>query len=360
MIPPLMKYLSLFSGIGGFERAIHKVFPEAICLGYSEIKSDALKVYAHHYPNHTNLGDITKITDEKLNNIVRSDCDLIVGGFPCTNLTSVAHIAKNGNSDGLSGPASCLFFNMLYIIQYILTHSNSSSKTCHFIIENNASMSKANRAAITKHLTDALGIDIHMCMINAASFGVQSRKRLFWTDFKVDLSKLPSEPLQTFDDVLEPLNKIEPHICSDTVILNSYNKIYTDLKSKSARLVLLAKKVGKSTWKFEQKLMIGKYTKWSQMALHSDTIHTLDNKINYKYPCGKMRTICGDRTIILDRRAQKQNCFVVRSAVIVELERLLFLPDGYVSCVVKSKQKCHKLLANSVCTSCIEFILKNI
>jgi len=32
-----MKYISLFSGIGGFEQAIHEVFPDAECLGYSEI-----------------------------------------------------------------------------------------------------------------------------------------------------------------------------------------------------------------------------------------------------------------------------------------------------------------------------------
>ena len=61
-----MKYLSLFSGIGGFEVAIHKKWPDAICIGYSEIKPSAIKVYEYHYPTHTNLGDITKITEEQI------------------------------------------------------------------------------------------------------------------------------------------------------------------------------------------------------------------------------------------------------------------------------------------------------
>ena len=33
-----MKYLSLFSGIGGFELGINDVFPDAQCVGYSEIR----------------------------------------------------------------------------------------------------------------------------------------------------------------------------------------------------------------------------------------------------------------------------------------------------------------------------------
>jgi site-specific DNA-cytosine methylase len=47
-----MKYLSLFTGIGGFEVALHRVFPNAECIGYSEVKPHAIKVYEHHFPGH--------------------------------------------------------------------------------------------------------------------------------------------------------------------------------------------------------------------------------------------------------------------------------------------------------------------
>lgn len=76
-----MKYISLFSGIGGFEIAIHRVFPEAVCLGYSEIRPAAIKVYEEHFPDHYNLGDITQITNEEITELVKDGCDLIVGGF---------------------------------------------------------------------------------------------------------------------------------------------------------------------------------------------------------------------------------------------------------------------------------------
>jgi len=54
-----MKYLSLFSGIGGFEIGISNVYPDAICVGFSEVDKHAIQVYTHHFPEHENLGDIT-------------------------------------------------------------------------------------------------------------------------------------------------------------------------------------------------------------------------------------------------------------------------------------------------------------
>ena len=56
-----MKYLSLFSGIGGFELAIQSVFPNAECIGFSEIDKYAIQTYLKHYPEHKNLGSVTDI-----------------------------------------------------------------------------------------------------------------------------------------------------------------------------------------------------------------------------------------------------------------------------------------------------------
>ena len=116
-----MKYLSLFTGIGGFEVAIHNIFPNAECIGYSEVDKFAVKVYTHHYPTHTNLGDVTKITKQQIKELLEQSngCDLLVGGFPCQNLTSIARCFKHTNSDGLDGPKSSLFYNMIQIIQWI-------------------------------------------------------------------------------------------------------------------------------------------------------------------------------------------------------------------------------------------------
>ena len=72
-----LKYLSLFSGIGGFELGIRKVFPNTECVGFSEIDPHAIKVYKHHFPNHRELGDVRKVNAKPF----RGRIDFIVGGF---------------------------------------------------------------------------------------------------------------------------------------------------------------------------------------------------------------------------------------------------------------------------------------
>ena len=49
-----------------------------MCVGFSEIDKYATQIYARHFPNHRNFGDITKIKAEEL-----PDFDILVGGFPC-------------------------------------------------------------------------------------------------------------------------------------------------------------------------------------------------------------------------------------------------------------------------------------
>ena len=141
-----LKYISLFSSIGGFEVAIHKKWPDAECLGYSEIKKTAIKVYEHHYPNHINLGNIKDITNYKIKKIIeeKGHCDLLVAGFPCTNLSSLANM--NGDNSGLKGSKSGLFFEMLRIIKVV--------NPKYIIIENNYSMKKSNREIITNKLEE--------------------------------------------------------------------------------------------------------------------------------------------------------------------------------------------------------------
>lgn len=76
------------------------------CLGYSEIDKYALKIYNRHFPNHKNLGDIKCIQKDDI--VKLGKCDLVVAGFPCTNLSSMANF--KGNNKGLKGPKSGLFY----------------------------------------------------------------------------------------------------------------------------------------------------------------------------------------------------------------------------------------------------------
>ena len=90
-----MKYLSLFSGIGGFELGIGD---RAECIGYSEIDKYAIQIYKKHF-KHKNYGDITTIQTKQL-----PDFDLLVGGFPCQSF-SIA--GKRKGFDDTRGTLLC-------------------------------------------------------------------------------------------------------------------------------------------------------------------------------------------------------------------------------------------------------------
>lgn len=158
-----MKYLSLFSGIGGFELGINRVFPSSECVGYSEINNYAIKVYDSHYPNHTNFGDIQTINPHNLQNF-----DMIVGGFPCQDLSSLN--VKGGK--GLGGSRSGLFYNMLEIM-----HAKNPRWFCY---ENVASMKNSDKNTISQEL------GVEPIMIDAALVSGQRRKRLFRCNWRVN------------------------------------------------------------------------------------------------------------------------------------------------------------------------------
>ena len=156
-----MKYFSVFSGIGGFEQAIHSVFPDAECVGFSETDKYAIQIYKKHYPNHKNYGDITKIDITGL-----PDFDMLVGGSPCQDLS----IAKK-NRKGLSGDKSRLFYKFVEILE--------KKKPRWFLFENVASMSRENKDKISRILK------VQPVMINATLVSAQNRKRLFWANFLI-------------------------------------------------------------------------------------------------------------------------------------------------------------------------------
>jgi len=179
-----MKYFSTFTGIGGFELAIHDTLKDAKCVGYSEIDKFAIETYEKNFPSHKgkNFGDIERLVfdvDKKGNFTVNEarvkslpNFDLLVGGSSCQDLS----IAK-GNRQGLAGTKSRVFFAYLEILRI--------KKPKYFILENVASMSKENKNKIT----ELIGVDPEL--ISSDKFTPQKRRRLYW--FNWDLSELPKE-----------------------------------------------------------------------------------------------------------------------------------------------------------------------
>ena len=77
-----MKFIDMFSGIGGFRSALELSGHE--CIAYSEIDKYAKQSYQAIYDteNEIDLGDITEISQEYLSRF-KEENDIVVGGSPC-------------------------------------------------------------------------------------------------------------------------------------------------------------------------------------------------------------------------------------------------------------------------------------
>lgn len=75
-----MRLLSLFSGIGAFEKALDRENIPYELVNFCEIDKFAVKSYCaiHGVAEDKNLGDISKVANDDI-----PDCDLVTFGFPC-------------------------------------------------------------------------------------------------------------------------------------------------------------------------------------------------------------------------------------------------------------------------------------
>ncbi|MBL7799831.1 MAG: DNA (cytosine-5-)-methyltransferase [Chitinophagales bacterium] len=157
----LINYLSLFSGIGGFEKGIGR---KATCIGFSEIDPFAIQIYQNQFPNHKNYGDITTIKAETL-----PDFDLLVGGFPCQSF-SIA-----GNRKGFADRRGHLFFDIARIINI--------KKPTYLLLENVKGLLSHNKGKTFKIIIttlDELGYDCQWEVLNSKHFGLaQNRQRVY-------------------------------------------------------------------------------------------------------------------------------------------------------------------------------------
>lgn len=97
---------SLFSGYGGLDLAVEEVF-DARTVWFSEINEPVSRVFARHWPDAPNLGDITAIDWSAVQPV-----DVLCGGFPCQDVSTV------GKRAGLApGTRSGLWAHMATAIE---------------------------------------------------------------------------------------------------------------------------------------------------------------------------------------------------------------------------------------------------
>ena len=164
-----IKYLDMYSGIGGFRSALDEVGGFE-CVGYCEIDKFAKQAYEKLYDTKGEMyfEDARNINPDDL-----PDIDLICAGFPCQSF-SIA-----GRQRGFEDARGTLFFEvariaaakrpaLLYLenVQNLLSHDKGW--TFETILE----------------VLDDIGYDVSWTVLNSANFGVpQSRNRVFITGY---------------------------------------------------------------------------------------------------------------------------------------------------------------------------------
>lgn len=97
---------SLFSGYGGLDLAVEHV-TGGETVWFSEINEPVARVFAHHWPDAPNLGDITAVSWGEVEPI-----EILCGGFPCQDVSTV------GKGAGLApGTRSGLWSRMATAIE---------------------------------------------------------------------------------------------------------------------------------------------------------------------------------------------------------------------------------------------------
>lgn len=178
----MLNVLSLFSGIGAFEKALDNLEIPYELVGYCEIDKHASKAYSliHDVPESMNLQDVTKISGSD----ILDDVDLITYGFPCQDISNAGK-QKGFTDENGERTRSGLFFEALRIIE--------DYKPKFAIAENVKALTSKKFSEEFKTVLESLeevGYNNYWQVLNAKDYGIpQNRERVFIISIRKDIDK---------------------------------------------------------------------------------------------------------------------------------------------------------------------------
>lgn len=270
-----MKVLSLFDGISCGMVALERANIKVDEYFASEIEPNAIKISKKNYPEIIQLGDITKITEEMLDEIM--PIDFVIGGSPCQDLSSTK---ADRERKGLEGEKSNLYYHYLRILNYC--------KPKYFLLEN-VMMDKQWEDEISNDL-GVLPIKINSNLVSAAD-----RPRLYWTN--IEGIEQPEDKRILLKDIAIPTDEVPDKYF--------YNKpfIYHGDDKKI------------------------------QCTLEINTHNLLKGVYNLNNKCGTLTCVSGgyqEKKVFQNGRCRK--------LMPIEYERLQTLPDNYTEGISDSKR----------------------
>ena len=168
-----IRVLSLFSGIGAYEKALTNIGIDYELINYCEIDKVKSKAYSilHKVSECKNLWDVTNINSDKID-----DFDLLVYSPPCQSF-SIA-----GKKKGLNDIRGTLFYNALEIIK--------AKKPKYCVMENVDNLPNKFKDEFNEMLAslEKEGYKNYWKIINAKDFIPQNRNRVYVVSIRDDLN----------------------------------------------------------------------------------------------------------------------------------------------------------------------------
>ena len=241
----MLKYLSLFSGIGAFESALTNLGVDYEVVNYCEIDKFASKSYSviHGIPETKNLWDITKVNVFNL----PTDIDLVTYGFPCQDISLAGHQKGLFNEDG-SLTRSGLFFKALDVIEYCKPKVAIAENVKNLV----GKKFKPQFDIVLDSLEDA-GYNNYWKVLNAKDYGIpQNRERVFIVSIRKDIDNelfefpKPYSLEKRLKDFLEPQVDEKYYLSDDMTDKLVFKETIGDVKEigyikKNQRMVKTSK-----------------------------------------------------------------------------------------------------------------------
>lgn len=175
----MIKILSLFTGIGAFEKTLKNLNIPYELVAFSEIDKYAIKSYCsiHNETEDKNLGDIRNINT----NDISKEIDIMTWGFPCQEISlagKLKGIEKGETRSGLYYEGYRIMKDVMPKVSIIENVKNLTSKRF-----------KDKFLNILKEIED-LGYNNYWKVLNAKDYGIpQNRERVFIISIRKDIDR---------------------------------------------------------------------------------------------------------------------------------------------------------------------------
>lgn len=197
-----MNHVELFSGVGGFRKAINLIGKDfnipTNCLAYSEIDQYADKTYRANFDTNREvvIGDIVSFTATKKSIEKLPNFDFLTGGFPCQSFSMM------GQQKGFKDIRGNVFFNIIKIIKYKKPKFILLENVKNLLTHNNKNTFKTIKQELIK-----VGYkNIYYDVFNSNNFDLaQKRNRVFIFATTINL---PKNFLFNEDSVIKEFNEL--------------------------------------------------------------------------------------------------------------------------------------------------------